>query len=270
MLRFLGVFAAFLLSFAAHAEQAKLTSLDTMDATRGWQGVGRVNIGERGFCTGTLISPSIVLTAAHCFFDKKTGEALGAGNVEFLAGLSQGRVAAQRDARRVILHPDYIFMGDGSMDYVHADLALIELDHPIQTSAVIPFETTSYSHIGQKLAVVSYAKDREDAPSLQRNCEVLVQQEGVDVTSCDVDFGSSGAPVFVERGGRLMVTSVVSAKGEWNAQKVAIAAGVEQGLDVLMAELNGAGGKFRSASAAQNLIKSNGTKDTVGALFLRP
>ena len=34
--------------------------------SKGWEAVGRLDLAGRGFCTGALISPDLVLTAAHC------------------------------------------------------------------------------------------------------------------------------------------------------------------------------------------------------------
>ena len=85
---------------------------------------------------------------------------------------------------------------------------------------------------------MSYAQDRAEAPSLQEVCHVLARQPGVFVLSCNVDFGSSGAPVFAMRDGVPQVVSVVSAKAEVEGEKVALGVALEQPLAELMARLD--------------------------------
>jgi protease YdgD len=51
-----------------------------------WSAIGRVNAGGRGYCTGFLVGPRHVMTAAHCLFDFTEGRWRGANELHFVAG----------------------------------------------------------------------------------------------------------------------------------------------------------------------------------------
>lgn len=251
----------------AGSQETPLRKLETGDDSRGWEAVGRLNFGDRGFCTGALIEPNLVLTAAHCLFDKETGTRMDAGKIQFLAGWRNGRAAAYRGVRRAVIHPDYVFGGVDRLDRVAFDLALLELDQPIRLPSITPFETAVGLQKGDKVEVVSYAMDRSEAPSLQEVCFVLGNQPGVVVLTCSVDFGSSGAPIFVIVDGVPRVASVVSAKAEVEGKKVALGTELAEPLARVRAELETGIGAPRRVPSTVRVLSGNASG---GAKFVKP
>lgn len=264
------IVAYLLLCLPAWAQDTGLKRLDTTDAGRAWEAVGRLDVDGVGFCTGALIAPDLVLTAAHCLFDKDTGQRLRPDQMEFLAGWRNGRASAYRDVKRAVPHPDYIYDGEVSSERVSNDVALVQLQQPIRNTRIKPFQTANRPRRGDEVGVVSYAHDRSEAPSLQEVCGVMARQQGVLILSCDVDFGSSGAPVFSFEGGVPRIVSVVSAKAEVRGTRVALGSALEDTLVLVQAELLAKGGFTRSASTSANRVVVGQKRNDTGAKFVRP
>jgi V8-like Glu-specific endopeptidase len=256
---------------AGQADESRLKSLRTGDDSRGWNAVGRLDLDDSGFCTGTLIAPQLVLTAAHCMFDKETNRQVDAREIKFLAGWRNGRAEAYRGVRRAVIHPEYAFDGADRADRVAHDIALLELDQPIRLPSIRPFRTGTWPAKGDEVGVVSYAQDRAEAPSLQQVCHVLARRPGVFVLSCNVDFGSSGAPVFAMRDGVPQVVSVVSAKAEVDGRKVALGVALEQPLQEVMARLDQTAPAVLGTAAKVRILSGGAASTGTGnAKFVRP
>lgn len=242
-------FAAVVLWFAGPlgaSDPSPLRKLMTGDDSRGWEGVGRLNIGGESFCTGALIAENLVLTAGHCLFDKASGDQYDATDIEFLAGWRNGRASAYRGVRRAVVHPDFAFKDLNNAARVVNDLALLELDQPIRKSSVRPFSTFHRPRKGAEVGVVSYAHDRSESPALQEMCQVLARQSGVLVMSCEVDYGSSGAPVFVVQDGEPRIVSVVSAKAMVRDLPVSLGTNLEAPLAELKSIMASTDGVFQT------------------------
>ncbi|PZQ96672.1 MAG: trypsin [Cereibacter sphaeroides] len=262
--------ATFLIAAPVLADTG-LDRLTRRDQSFGWEAVGRVDIGDKAFCTGTLIATDLVLTAAHCVYDGSTGQPEDVSTMRFRAGLSDGVSIAEVAVARAVAHPGYDPQEQTGKNSIGHDLALLQLAEPIPAAVASPFVVQSPGSAGE-VSVVSYARGREDALSWQRSCRVLGRQQGLLAFNCDVDFGSSGAPVFDRSGNRARIVSIISA-GRKDAEGT-IAFGME--LPSLLADLKTAlrsgRGVIEAPKAAPTIRRigqSGGTRD-ISARFVKP
>ena len=197
--------------------------------------MGRLNVPGGGYCTATLLSENLAVTAAHCLF--QDGRRRHDSELFFAAGYRRGEWEAIRQARRTAVHPDYEPTIGRAMKItrVFTDLALIELDAPVLGSVIPHYPPAALPDQGGGVALLSYGAGRDFALSLQEPCRVVGRAGDVASLTCEVAPGSSGAPVFRRAaGGAPQMVAIISGYGRGTT----FAAVLDAALDTLKARLD--------------------------------